>query len=102
MNLTCLIFGVAFIAFGLLFFTGNGHIHLTAWQRMPAAEKKTIRIKPLCRNIGAVIIACGAVFLAGGLSASFKDDVFIFAMLGWFVCTIADIWYIEKSRRYLQ
>lgn len=72
MNFTCLLFGAAFVLFGALFAHGNLHTHLKAWTRMPADEKEKIKIKPLCRNVGGMIAACGGVFLLAGVSPFFS------------------------------
>lgn len=45
MNFICIVFGILFIIAGLIFATGNGHIHLYAWTNMPQCEKDKIKIK---------------------------------------------------------
>ncbi len=100
MNGTCLIFGILFLGAGIAFFTGKAHVHMKAWKRMPEEEKAGIRIVPLCRNIGMVIGLAGLVFLASGISASFKSNFFTWGMIAWMVICGADLIFIEKSGRY--
>ncbi len=100
MNGTCLVFGILFIGIGIAFFIGKAHTHMKAWQKMPQEEKDTVRIEPLCRNIGIVIALAGLVFLVSGLSTTFKDNCFTFGMIGWMVLCGLDLVYIEKSGVY--
>ena len=102
MNFTCIFFGIVFLAAGIVFFAGKVHIHLSAWKAMPEQEKAKIRIKPLCRNIGTVISLCGLLFLTGGVWSSFKDHVFVWAMMAWLLLAGIDVYYIDKSNRYMQ
>ncbi len=100
MDLTCVAFGLIFIVAGFVFFIGKGHEHLSAWKQMPAAEKAKIHIKPLYRNVGFMIALCGVIFLISGLSAMFKQNFFIWAMIIWFVACGVDFFHIAKSPRY--
>ena len=86
MNIGCILFGILFIIGGNWFSMGNAYTHLRAWQEMPEKQRQSIRIRPLCRNIGGMIVLCGCIF---GIHIIF--------------CIIAriDIWMIEKSGRYL-
>ncbi len=99
-NWTCLIFGIIFVIVGILFFVGQIHIHVKAWQNMPEDEKATVRIKPLCHNIGIVIVLCGVVFLASGIWTAFKENAFAWCMIGWMAACAADLVYIERGKRY--
>ncbi len=100
LNWTCLIFGILFLVGGILFFVGQIHSRVKAWQNMPEEEKATVRIKPLCHNIGIVIMLCGVVFLASGIWSAFKDNAFAWCMIGWMVACAADLVYIERGKRY--
>ena len=100
MNLTCLIFGTMFSVVGALFADGKIHPHMEAWKRMPPDEKKKIRIGPLCRNIGEIILLSGIIFLFKGLCPSFRDRWFTFAMIAWLIVAGIDVWYIGRSSRY--
>ena len=100
MNFICIVFGILFIIAGLIFATGNGHIHLYAWTNMPQCEKDKIKIKPLCRNIGLVIALSGFIFLIKGYFPKFNQSWFVATMIAWSFIAILDVWYISKSKRY--
>ncbi len=100
MNLTCVLFGVLFLAAGFIFFIGKGPQLISAWRNMPEEEKATIHIKPLCHNVGFMFALCGVIFLAGGFSPFFKDNFFVFGMIAWFVLCGVDFFHISKSPRY--
>ena len=102
MNLICIFFGLLFMASGLLFALGKVHIHLALWRRMPMQQRNTLRIVPLCRNIGAVIALCGVIFALRGLLGAFTQQLFTWSMLGWFLLAGFDVWYIGTSRRYIR
>lgn len=100
MDFTCIIFGVLFSIYGILFATGRMHIHLNAWKNMPEEEKNKIRIKPLCLNIGKMITGCGILFLAGGIWQEFKITCFQIGIIIWLAIAFLDVLYISKSGRY--
>ena len=100
MNVICVFFGTLFLAAGMLFASGRGHIHLAAWKNMPLQEKKKIRIQPLCRNIGGVMALSGMIFLLKGLWPGFENQWFVVSMVIWFLIAGLDVWYITKSNRY--
>ena len=66
-----------------------------SWQ-----EKNKIRIRPLCRNIGEIIVLNGFLFLLKGVWSGFEDRWFVLSMAAWFVIAGFDVWYITKSSRY--
>lgn len=100
MNLICIFFGIIFMIFGLMFVCGKGHIHLASWKNMSQEERETIKIVPLCHNIGEVIVLSGLIFMLKGLCPSFENHWFVAAMIVWFIVAGFDLWYIEKSDRY--
>lgn len=100
LNYTCISFGVLFVGFGLAFFAGLVHTHTAAWKAMAAAERASIKTGPLCRNVGSMIILCGAIFIVSGLSPDFKERAFIWAMILWIAASCVDIYFINKSKRY--
>ena len=100
MDYTCTFFGVLFTIAGVVFASGKGHIHLSAWKNMPQEEKEKIRIVPLCRNIGEVIVLNGIIFLMKGFWAGFSNHWFVGAMIAWLIVAGLDVWYISKSNRY--
>ena len=100
MNISCIAFGVIFCIAGVLFGTGKGHIHLKAWKSMPQEERVQIKIVPLCRNIGMMIVLCGIIFLLSGFWAAFKNNAFIWAMIVWMIAAGIDVYLIGKSSRY--
>ena len=101
MNAVCILFGTLFSAAGVLFATGKLHRYLAAWKQMPQEEKEKIRIEPLCRNIGEVIALSGVIFLMKGFWPGFQDHWFVGAMIAWLIVAGFDVFYIEKSNRYL-
>ncbi len=101
MNWACLAIGIIIIALGAVTFAGKFHIFFREWKRMPEDEKRKIRIKPLCRNIGAAIMICGAIILCAAFSSFFIEKMFSWFMLAWFVLCAADLWWIAKSGRYV-
>ena len=100
MNITCAAFGLIFCIAGIIFGMGKGHIHLRAWKSMPEEERMKIKIVPLCRNIGMMIILCGVIFLLGGFWNAFKSNAFIWAMVFWMLAAGIDVYFIGKSNRY--
>lgn len=102
MAFICIFFGILFTIAGFMFFFGKAHIHLSAWKNMPQEEKDKIKILPLCRNIGKVIILSGIIFLVKGLWADFSNHWFVGSMVTWLMVAGLDVWYITKSARYKQ
>ena len=102
MDFICIFFGILFTIAGFMFFFGKAHIHLSAWKNMPQEEKNKIKILPLCRNIGEVIILSGIIFLMKGLWADFSNQWFVGSMVAWLMVSGLDVWYITKSERYKQ
>ena len=68
---------------------------------MPEEEKDKIRIRPLCLNIGGMIMLCGLVFLLKGLLADVSSNWFTIAMVVWMVLGMVDVRFISKSKRYI-
>ncbi|MGI5959132.1 MAG: DUF3784 domain-containing protein [Massiliimalia sp.] len=100
MDYTCIFFGVLFIIAGTVFALGKGHIYLTAWKNMPQKEKEKIKIGPLCRNVGEMMILNGVIFLTKGIWPAFDNRWFVWAMILWLIAAGLDVCYISKSRRY--
>lgn len=100
MKFTCIFFGILFIAAGILFALGKGHIHIAAWKSMTQQEREKIRIRPLCRNIGEVIALSGIIFLLKGLWSGFENQWFVVSMTVWLIIAGFDVRYIAKSSRY--
>jgi uncharacterized membrane protein SirB2 len=100
MNLTSVLLGILIIAAGCLFAFGKGHIYLTAWKTMPQEEKRKIKIQPLCRNIGTMIVLSGMMFLLKGVWSGFDNQWFVVSMIAWFILAGFDVWYITKGNRY--
>ena len=100
MDYTCIFFGVLFTIAGFVFACGKGHIHLSAWKNMPQEEKEKIKIIPLCRNIGEVIMLNGIIFLIKGFWAGFSNHWFVGTMIAWLIVAGLVMWYIGKSDRY--
>lgn len=100
MNFSCIVFGITFIAAGIIFAIGKWHIHLSAWKNMTEEEKSEINIIPLCRNIGAVIMLGGVIFLLKAFIPAFAGKLFIVFMILWLIGAGCDLAYITKSKRY--
>ncbi|MCD8294494.1 MAG: DUF3784 domain-containing protein [Clostridia bacterium] len=97
----CLAVGIVILVIGAVTFAGRFHTLFKDWKRMPEEEKRKIHIKPLCHNIGAAIMVCGALILAAAFSSFFLQKMFSWFMLGWFILAAADIWFISRSKRYM-
>ena len=100
MNATCIIFGLLFIAFGILFAMGKLHKIITPWNSLSQQEKDQIAIQPLCVNIGEVIALSGIILLMNGMIPNFKSHWFVISMIAWFFIAGFDLWYIEKSKKF--
>ncbi len=101
MNWACLFVGIIILCVGAVTFAGKFHTLFKEWRSMPEDEKRKIHIKPLCHNIGAAIMVCGAVILCAAFSSFFLQKMFSWCMLGWFVLAAADVWFISRSKRYM-
>ena len=102
MNIICILFGTIFIVTGILFATGKLHTHIKAWKRMSEDEKKTIDINPLCFNIGAMIALAGLIFIISGFVLRYEHRFFIIGMIIYLILSGLDLYYIEKSGRYIK
>lgn len=100
MDYTCVFLGTVFIISGVLFAGGKLHTHLSAWRNTLCEEKRRIRIIPLCKNVGGMIVCNGLLFLVKGFSKFLGDSWFIAAVLVWSILAGLDVWYISKSKRY--
>lgn len=100
MNLSCLVFGLVFVVAGLTLAIGKGHTHLPEWKKMSDEEKSEIAIIPLCRNVGAVIMLGGVIFLLRAFFAVFSGRLFVICMILWLIGAGCDVAYISKSKRY--
>ncbi len=100
MNITCIIFGVLFIAIGTLFFIGKAHKHIESYSTMTETEKSNIKIEPLCKNVGIVIGLAGLGILSAGFVPIFASKFFIWYMIAWFIGAGLDARFISKSGHY--
>ena len=100
MDIPCIIFGVSFIIFGVLVMTGKLHLFVKSWKNMSDEEKKSLKIKSICLNIGGVIVLSGIIFLISGLIEVFRAQFFLISMIVWIVLAGIDVIYILKSKRY--
>lgn len=101
MNITSILFGLVFFIVGIIFFVGKGHVNLSAWKSMSKDDKSQINIKPLCQNIGGMIMLCGVIFLVSGLWGRFQEKFFIWSMILWLIAAGTDVYFIGKSERYI-
>ncbi len=95
------IVGVVVLCFGVLFLTGRALPLFRSWRQMPEQEKAGIRVDRLNRNLGAVIIICGLIFLICGVMPDVPGTTFSIAMVVWIALAIADAVFISKSKRYV-
>ena len=96
MNGTCIVFGLFFIAFGILFAMGKlNHIISISQQ-----EKDQIAMGPVCVNVGEVIALSGIILLLNGIIPNFKSHWLVASMIAWFFIAGFDLWYIEKSKKF--
>lgn len=102
MQVVSILWGIIFLVVGILFINGKVHIHLSYWKNLTDAEKKKIKIKALCHNIGKIIILASFIFLINGIFLKAGNNWFVIFMIGWMIIAGGDVWYIEKSGRYYQ
>lgn len=100
MKLLSLFFGVLFLIFGLLFFTGKIYVNMLMLRNIYTEEKQKIKIKLLCQNIGELIILSSLIFICKGLFIEFTNKKFSLAILIWFLIAGFDLIFISKSKRY--
>ncbi|MCD8286459.1 MAG: DUF3784 domain-containing protein [Clostridia bacterium] len=97
----CFGIGLVILIVGFVMFFGGLHVFFRSWKRMPEEERKKIRIKPLCRNIGGVIALCGVIVLVAAFWPYFLDKMFSWFMIAWFILAAVDLVWISKSSRYI-
>lgn len=100
MNYICMIFGSIFYIAGALFAFSNLYSYLSVWKALSQEEQAGIKIKALCKNIGAMIAFCGLIFFAKGFSSVISNQLFTIIIIFWFILAGLDVLYIEKSSRY--
>ena len=100
MDFVCILFGIAFMVAGGLFFMGKLHTRMKSCQNMPDEEKEKINIVPLYRNVGQMIFLCGTIFLTKGIVPVFSQRYFTLAMVIWLVLSGLDLCYVSKSRKF--
>jgi len=87
---------------GVGFYTGKAASYIEGYRDMPDEEKKTVNIKPLCRNLSVMFFLAAAVFGIAGYSELFRLLYFKWTMTGWIVLGCADIVFINKSGHYVK
>ena len=102
LNPGAILFGALFLTAGLLFAAGKVHERLPFWKRMPETERQKIRIRPLCRNIGEMILLSGLLLLMDGFWPRFREHWFAGVMAAWMAAAALDVWLIGRSSRYRQ
>lgn len=100
MNFTAIVLGTLFLVSGVMIAAGRLHIHLSAWKHMSSQERGKIKVKPLCLNIGEIVMLNGIIFLLKGLISNFTDYWFTLAIVAWMLVALFDVWYISKSGKY--
>lgn len=102
MNFTAVILGILFLACGILIAAGKLHTHLSAWKHMSQQERSKIKVRPLCLNIGEIVMLNGIIFMLKGLISNFTDHWFTLAIVAWMIVAGFDAWYISKSGKYAE
>lgn len=100
MNYLCMFLGVIFCCSGVLFALGKLHNYLTAWRVMEEQERKAVKIKPLCRNVGFMIIVYGMIFTICGYLHLEQTEIFRWAVVLWSIASLGDVYFISKSSWY--
>ena len=100
MDVTCILFGLLFLVFGILFAMGKLHEIITPWNSLSEEDRNAIAIQPLCVNIGEVIALSGIILFINGIFPGFKSHWLVISMIAWFIIAGFDLWYIEKSRKF--
>lgn len=102
MNFTCIALSMALLVTGIIFFTGRGIPRIKAWQNTSQAERDSIDADRLGRNVAVLFLLAGVFILLAGVNMIFRENIFIWCMIGWFVLAGADIYFISKSGRYIK
>jgi len=89
------------LAIGIAFYSGNAASFIKGYQDMPDEEKRTVNIKPLCKNLSIMFFLAAAIFGIAGYSEWFRLGYFKGAMIGWIALCCADIVFINKSGLYV-
>ena len=99
-----LCFTVSFILIiaGAVFYTGKAASYIKGYQDMPDEEKRTVNIKPLCKNLSIMFFSAAAIFGIAGYSEWFRLEYFKWTMAGWIVLCCVDVVFINKSGRYVR
>jgi len=81
MDYMCMVLGILFMAGDIIFAFGKIYKYVSAWQKMSDEEKSKIKIKPLCQNIGGMIVLNGITFVLKGCCTGFSDQIFSVAII---------------------
>lgn len=100
MNLYCVMFAVISLVMALAFFTGKAPDWIKGYREMDEEEKNNILIVPLCRNLGVVFFLAFVIFFLAFMIPAFLDKAFVPSVVIWMIGAGADLYYIEKSKRY--
>ncbi len=100
MDITCLVFAVPVLFFGLEFFQGKALSHSRTWRAMSEEDKATVNLNLVNKNLGCIVCACGVLLLASGLFEGIRGILGpLFAV--WALAALADAIYISKSKRFV-
>ena len=100
MNIYSIVFGMVCAALSIAFGLGIAPGWIKGWRETPDAEKATIRMDRLSRNVAIILLILAIILLLSGFWPAFLDKAFAWCMAFWFLLTFADVQFIHKSRRY--
>jgi len=97
----CYTTAVIMLVIGIVFYSGKAVSYIKGYQNMTDEEKRTVNIKPLCKNLSVMFFLAAAIFGIAGYSEWFRLSYFKWTMIGWIALCCADIVFINKSGLYV-
>jgi 4-hydroxybenzoate polyprenyltransferase len=97
----CFVISIAMLVIGFGFFTGMALNFINDYQNMEEKEKQNIKTEVLCKNISLMFFMASVIFGIAGFSEVFRQGYFKWVILGWFALGVADVIYINKSKRFV-
>ena len=96
----CYIFSIVAFIIGVMLLTGRASFFIRGWRLTQKEEKENVNIKPLCINISIMFFLFSAILAVTGYSEAFREAWFKWAIIGWYALGMADLAFINKSKRY--
>ena len=101
MDTLCILFAVPVFVAGAAFLRGSALPRSRAWRAVPESEKARVNLRRVNRNLGCIVMLCGAILLACGLVPGLRETALGPLMVLWSFAACADAVFISKSKRYV-